>query len=107
MNIYSRILCLQICLWQDYSRTVESKRFKEQDMTLHPPPLPLSLCRPRQLNISPHPLLPYPREFSGITDYTTAEDFDVARPGASGKSRTGDCELLGAVLDTFPAVYNP
>ena len=71
------------------------------------PPLPLSLCRPRRLNISPHPLLPYPREFSGITDYTTAEDFDIIRPGASGKSRTGDCELLGAVLDTFPAVYNP
>ena len=52
MNNYSRILCLQICLWQDYSRTVESKRFKEQDMTLHPP-LPLPLCRPRQLNIYP------------------------------------------------------
>ena len=38
MNNYSRILCLQICLWQDYSRTVESKRFEEQDMNLPPPP---------------------------------------------------------------------
>ena len=37
MNNYSRILCLQICLWQDYSRTVESKLFKEQDMNLQPP----------------------------------------------------------------------
>ena len=27
-------------------------------------------------------------------------------PGASGKSRTGDCELLCAVLDTSPQVYN-
>ena len=56
MNIYSRILCLQICLWQDYSRTVESKRFKGQDMTLHPPPSPFRSAVPANLI---YPLIRY------------------------------------------------
>ena len=103
MNKYSRILGWQICFWQDYSRTVESKRLKRRDMTLHPPP-PLPLCRLRLLNIASSVI---PRESISITDYTTAQEFDIVRPGASGKSRTGDCKLLCAVLDTFPVVYNP
>ena len=106
MNKYSRILGWQICLWQDYSRTVESKRLKEQDMLCTPPPPPFCFAVSAYL-ISPHPLLPCPWESSSITDYTTAEEFDIVRPGASGKSRTGDCKLLCAVLDTFPVVYNP
>ena len=73
-------------------------------MLCTPPPPPFCFAVSAYLT-SPHPLLPCPRE--SITDYTTAEEFDIVRPGASGKSRTGDCKLLCAVLDTFPVVYNP
>ena len=95
---YSRILCLQICLWQDYSRTVESKRFQERDMTLHPP---------FRSAVSAYLIYPLIRYFSRIQQHYWLQNRRGLRPGASGKSRTGDCALLCAVLDTSPVVYNP
>ena len=84
-----------------WKQSIERTR---HDFVPTPPPFRFSVSA---YLISPHPLLPCPRESSSITDYTTAQEFDIVRPGASGKSRTGDCKLLCAVLDTFPVVYNP
>ena len=64
------------------------------------PPLPL--CCLRLPNI--YPLIRY---FSGIQQHYWLQNRRGLRPGASGKSRTGDCALLSAVLDTSPVVYNP
>ena len=97
MNKYSRILCKQICLWQNYSRTVESKRFQERDMTLHPP------FRSAVSAYLIYPLICY----FPIPGNYWLHNRRGHLPGASGKSRTGDCELLCAFLDTSPQVYNP
>ena len=107
MNKYSRILCKQICLWQDYSRAVESKRFQERDITLHPAPPPFRSAVSTYLI---YPLIcyfPIPYTLYPIPGNYWLHNRRGLLPGASGKSRTGDCELLCAVLDTSPPVYNP
>ena len=67
------------------------------------PPLPL--CRLRLPNISPYLIYPLICYFHIPGNYWLHNRRGLL-PGASGKSRTGDCELLCAVLDTSPQVYN-
>ena len=106
MNKYSRIWVDKFAFGKIIRELLKAIDWKNKTwLCTHPPP-PFRFSVSAYL-ISPHPLLPCPRESSSITDYTTAQEFDIVRPGASGKSRTGDCRLLCAVLDTFPVVYNP
>ena len=66
-------------------------------MTLHP----------FRSAVSAYIIYPLIRYFSGIQQHYWLQNRRGLRPGASGKSQTGDCALLCAVLDTSPVVYNP
>ena len=94
-----------------WKQTISRTRHNFAPRPAPPPPPPLPLCRLHLPNISPHLLLPYTLYPIPYTLYPIPGNYWLHNrrgllPGASGKSRTGDCELLCAVLDTSPQVYN-
>ena len=78
---------------------LKANDFKNETWPCTPPPF--------RSAVSAYLIYPLIRYFSGIQQHYWLQNRRGLRPGASGKSRTGDWALLCAVLDTSPVVYNP